>query len=125
MEGKLSPYWLAHHTYRKGGQAYTWNEVCRCHCSEGLFVSTDKYFLMARPVLKDASQKELVDPYFKFDSKVCDAWFVYMAAGEVSTALWNNDLFDYEWAMWYRWEGQLSCYRTEDLKRVIKYAVSP
>lgn len=115
-----SPYWQAKRAYLKAdNQEYTFEGVLKAHLDGGICVSTPEYFLMARPVAREASQELLSDPFLSFENLNPDAWFVYMAAGDISKGLWNNDLFGYKWIMFYRFDDKLRCYNSKHLKRLI------
>lgn len=51
----------------------------------GVVVSNDVYFIMARPVRRDASVDALLNPWMRWED--ADAWMVWLAAGDMAQAL--------------------------------------
>ncbi len=53
------------------------------HFLRGFVHSDSASFLMARPVCSSASRESILDPLCQFRADSCDAWFVYLAAGNL------------------------------------------
>lgn len=54
------------------------------HFLHGFVHSDSSNFLMARPVSATASKGQITDPHCKFPESDCNAWFVYLAAGNMA-----------------------------------------
>ena len=55
------------------------------HFAHGLVIATPDYFIMARPVRRDAEPEALLDPWHSFTAP--DAWMVWLAAGDLRKAM--------------------------------------
>lgn len=55
------------------------------HLRHGYVFSTPRYFIMGRPVKRDAPLEKIVDPTVVFGPEA-DAWLVYCAAGTEGVA---------------------------------------
>lgn len=51
----------------------------------GIVISEPRFFIMARPVRRDAAQDALLNPWRRWQHP--DAWMVWLAAGDLAAAL--------------------------------------
>jgi hypothetical protein len=54
------------------------------HFLHGSVHSDESAFLMTRPVSATASKEQITDPQYRFPEADCNAWFVYLAAGNIA-----------------------------------------
>jgi hypothetical protein len=52
----------------------------------GIVVSCPEFFIMLRPVLRDAPVEQLTNPWWRWPAEECDSWMVWIAAGDVRRA---------------------------------------
>lgn len=76
------------------------------HLAHGFVISTPDAFLMGRPVSSDAPHGLLADPFHRFPAADCDAWMVWLAAGDLR-AIWRMVPYRLPWIAWARREGPL------------------
>lgn len=81
-----APYVKAMQAYneRRNRGTYSFDEAMAWHFNLGFVHSTPEFFIMGRPVLSTGDQRAILDYGFYFASK--DAWYVALAAGDLSKA---------------------------------------
>jgi len=115
----IAPIWKAKAAYEACEPPYPWDEMINAHLGQGYCVSTTEYFICARPVVKDAPECELIDPNFEFPLQHCNAWFVYMAAGNALASLWTVQPLDLPWVIYYRLDSYcLRVFSNERIRRL-------
>jgi len=67
--------------------ARTFAEDLALHFEHGFVFSTPDYFIMGRPVPKDAPAEDIVNPAIVFPRAICDCWHCYLFAGDMAAAL--------------------------------------
>lgn len=114
-----APIWTAKAAYENCDPPYSWGEMLNAHLAQGYCVSSPDYFICARPVNKDAPECELIDPNFEFSLQQCNAWFVYMAAGDAIASLWTVLPHDLPFVMFYRLDSDdLRVYSNDRIRRL-------
>jgi len=76
------------------------------HLLQGYVHSTPEAFVMARPVCATAPEVEIVNPWHAFPRERWDAWWIWLAAGDLASLM---PLFPYELPCigWQRcWKGR-------------------
>ncbi|SKA88865.1 hypothetical protein SAMN02745166_01498 [Prosthecobacter debontii] len=92
------------------------------HLLHGYVHSTPAGFVMARPVCSTAPA-EIIDPWHVFPREECDAWWIWLAAGDLGSLM---HLFPYELPLigWQRyWKGRPSVkfYSMEAVKKRLSF----
>jgi len=114
-----APIWTAKEAYEACDPPYSWDTMLEAHLSQGYCCSTPSYFICARPVDKDALPELQLNPTYRFPLQHCNAWFVYMVAGDAIPSLWTVYPHDLPWVMFYRLNSnQLRIYPTERIRRL-------
>lgn len=114
-----TPIWIAKEAYESCDPPYAWTDMLNAHMSQGYCVSSTEYFICARPVIKGAPVCELLDPNFEFPLQQCNAWFVYLAAGNALPSLWTVQPLQLPWVIYYRLKGdKLRVFNHERLRRI-------
>lgn len=76
------------------------------HLAGGFVFSTPDAFLMGRPVHSGAPHELLADPFHRFPPADCDAWLVWLAAGDLRAML-RLTPYRLPWLAWARRDGPL------------------
>ncbi len=113
-----APIWRAKAAYEALECPYSWDEVLNAHLAQGYCVSAPDYFICARPVDKDAHLCEIEDPSFEFPLQCCNAWFVYIAAGDALPSLWTVLPHNLRWVMFYRCDDKRRIYSNDRIRRL-------
>lgn len=90
MSHHINPIFDAMQVYKTEPCARTFQEDMELHLISGYVVSTPDYFVMARPVNKDADPARIVDPNVMFNKEEWDCWHIYLYAGDIVKA-WDKD----------------------------------
>ena len=80
----MSPYEKAMSVYQAEPCKRTFAQDLDLHLRYGFVFSTPEFFVMGRPVRKDAIERDLVDPGVLFKKSDCDAWMLYLVAGDMA-----------------------------------------
>lgn len=113
-----APIWKAKEAYEKLDCGWSWSEMLNAHLAQGYCVSTPDYFICARPVDKDAHKCEIEDPNFEFHLQHCNAWFIYMVAGDALPSLWTVCPHNLPWVMFYRCDDRCRTYSNDRIRRL-------
>jgi len=62
----------------------SFTEDVRAHMNTGCVFSGPDFLLVGRPVDSSASIELIGDPNYAFPAKTCDAWYVWLGAGNAS-----------------------------------------
>jgi hypothetical protein len=81
----MTPYELAQRVYRLEPCARTFQQDRDWHLSHGFVFSTPGFFVMGRPVCTAAESVHIVGQVV-FPPGLCDAWHVYLMAGDMAKA---------------------------------------
>jgi len=95
-DGNLTPVEGAARVYEKENSARSFREDLEAHLINGYVFSTPEYFCMGRPVSKTAAHEDIVNPWVDFPRERCDAWMVYLVAGDMKAA-WKCFPFPLKW----------------------------
>lgn len=99
--------------YEKNPQDRLFSEDLWIHLESGHVISTDKVFVMARPVHTLFTAQQMRCPWIS--SSIPNAWFVWMLCGEWSEALRLMPFFLPH--IIFARKGVVKCYTTERLMR--------
>lgn len=80
----MRPRDQARAVYQQEWCARTFEEDVEAHRQHGYIIDTPEGFAMARPVPKDAWAQEIVNPWRNWLRENCDAWLIYLMAGDLS-----------------------------------------
>lgn len=120
---KNSPAQLAAEVYRREPCARTFGEDVEAHLINGYVFSTPTYFAMGRAVDSSASNQLVVNPWHVFPVEQCDAWLVYLVAGDMREA-WGR--FPYFLPkIGFERKNVLRYYCAESLAEKLGWEVSP
>jgi hypothetical protein len=100
----LMPFWF----YEKQNQRH------------GFVFERPDFFVMGRPVIRTATEAQIVDNTYDFDWRECDCWYVDAIAGDMAKAFtvlpWPLPWFCF--GRWARDNLGLRFFRAEDVKRL-------
>lgn len=97
----ISPYERAAQAFAAEPHARSFTEDVELHLLHGFVHSTPAYFIMGRPVPRHAAPALIVDPAVLFPREQCDAWMVYLAAGDLGRA-WDVLPWPLPWLVFER-----------------------
>lgn len=83
----VSPVELAAAVYSSEPCARTFKEDLEASLLHGHVHCTPELFVMGRAVVSTAPRDEIVNPWHVFQADKCDAWMIYLAAGNLAKAL--------------------------------------
>lgn len=92
MSETLTPYEQAAQVYQQEPCARPFVEDLEAHLFNGYVFNTPDLFVMGRAVDSSAERAVIVNPWHTFDAEQCDAWLVYLAAGDLRKLI---ELFPY------------------------------
>lgn len=118
--GRLSPAFRAAMEYQIIPGEYTFFDAVEAHLVNGYVVASPEMFILARPVERSASEELLLNPCYRFESP--DAWFIYLAAGQLKYA-WKFYPKAYEWVGWQRRGKVCRFYEMNQIKRKSYYGI--
>ena len=85
-----------------------------------VFQTTD-FFMLARPVPKDAEPSRLIDPYDCFYGRTCDAWWIFFGLGSARKMI-EAAPFELAWVGFHRHDRDETedprFYEFRELKRI-------
>ena len=82
-----SPAERAAAVYSREPCARSFREDLEAHLIHGFVVATPDAFAMARPVPRAADPDDIVDPTVNWPREECDAWLIYLLAGDLAVTL--------------------------------------
>ncbi len=85
----MTPFEQAAQVYEREPCARTFATDLFLHLRNGYVLSTPTFFVMARPVNSEAAASLVVDPAHVFTLAECDAWLIYLMAGDMAEA-WGH-----------------------------------
>jgi len=97
----MTPVEQAKAVYDREECARSFREDFEAHLLGGYVTSTPEYFAMARPVIRAADAADIVNPWVTFDREDCDAWLIYLAAGDLAQLI-AAPPFHLPWIGWER-----------------------
>lgn len=118
----MSPYEIISNKYSENPQAQTLDWYIRWHCLHGFVYVTPSFFLMARPVVRDAPACRITEPTYLFNHADCDCWYIHAMAGDIRGAI-NMEPFKLPWYSWERvLDGKLDLrfYKSERIRTLSK-----
>lgn len=71
------------------------------HKCNGFLFSTPDFYVMGRPVMKYSPVERILDVTHRFDTEMCDSWYVFQMAGDVRKA-WSILPWELPWICWQR-----------------------
>lgn len=83
----MTPVEQAAAVYQREACARSFDDDLAAHLKGGYVFSTPDAFVMIRPVRSFADERLIVDPWVKFEREDCNAWLVYLAAGDLASLL--------------------------------------
>lgn len=78
----MSPVEIAARVYETEPCKRTFREDLEAHLLHGYVFSTPEYFVMGRAAVSSANPADIVNPWHLFHVEHCDAWLVYLCAGD-------------------------------------------
>lgn len=82
----MTPAELAASFYADGARG-SFRDDLEAHLLNGYVFSTPEFFVMGRPVERAAPEIFILDPWHVFRPADCDAWLIYLAAGDWRKAM--------------------------------------
>jgi len=111
----VTPYELAQRVYHWEPCARTFEHDRDWHLMHGFVFSTPEFFAMGRPVVQSAPDAVIVG-LNRFPATVCDAWHIYLVAGDMSKA-WGILPWDLPFVTIER-RNVLKRYRLDSIRRL-------
>ena len=85
----MTPFEQAAAVYEREPCARTFAADLFLHLRNGYVISSPSFFVMLRPVDSTAADSLIVDPANVFPVERCDAWLIYLMAGDMAEA-WRH-----------------------------------
>lgn len=82
----VKPIELAALVYSREVCARSFKEDLEAHLLHGYVHSTPDFFAMGRAVVSSATPADIVNPWVNWPREECDAWLVYLMAGNLAKA---------------------------------------
>jgi len=83
----MTPVERAAQVYQREECASTFQRDLEAHLLNGYVFSTPQAFAMGRAVNSKADEALILDPWHSFKSEDCDAWLIWLAAGDLPSLL--------------------------------------
>ena len=83
----MTPVERAAQVYQREECASTFQRDLEAHLLNGYVISTPQAFAMGRAVNSKADEALILDPWHSFKSEDCDAWLIWLAAGDLPSLL--------------------------------------
>lgn len=112
----MTPFEEAQAVYLREPCARPFQQDLMLHYLHGFVFSTPDYFMMGRPVMRSGRPADIVNPAHRFDWGGCDAWWIYLAAGETHRA-WPIMPWPMAWFGWER-KNEVRWYPVDRVKRL-------
>jgi hypothetical protein len=112
----VTPAEQAAAVYDREPCARTFREDLEAHLLNGYVFSTPSAFAMGRPVRSSADPAQIVNPWHSFNREECDAWQVYLAAGDISSVI-HLEPFPLTFYFWER-NNVLRIFLSKTVKRL-------
>lgn len=71
------------------------------HKLKGFVFCTPDFYIMGRPVKRDAPPEQILDVTHQFFPPACDCWYVFLMCGDVRKA-WSILPYELPWLCWQR-----------------------
>jgi hypothetical protein len=97
----LTPFDEAKAVYAREPSVRTFEADLALHFEFGYVFATPRFFIMGRPVKKDAPHGLILDPSYVFERGECDCWLVWLAAGDLGAA-WSALPYELPWLAFER-----------------------
>jgi len=115
VKRRTSPFEEARAVYADGRSARSFEHDLILHLEHGCVFSEPEYFMMGRPVVWDADERDILNPEFVFPRERADCWHVYLFAGDMARA-WERMPWPLRKISFER-GGRIKIFDTEQLKR--------
>lgn len=126
--GHLSPAYMAQRVYedyvrdnpREEGYM-TFSQLCDGYFLNGYVVSTPNYFILARPVNKEADPLDIINPVIPFPREEWNAWYIAAMAGDPSLC-WTFYPFELDYVGYQRVTDEIESrwFKTSQIRRITK-----
>ena len=113
----MTPIEQAAAVYSREWCARPFAEDLAAHLAGGYVYATPDFFAMGRPVPRGAPAEFIVNPWHTWEREQCDAWLVYLVAGDMSKA-WLTFPFSLPWVIFER-DNVIKTHRFESLRSKI------
>lgn len=116
----MSPYEAMAAKYRAHPQEREFVWYVAWHLEHGFVFSTPEYFVMGRPVNREAEAAEICEPTWQFAREECNCWYVHAMAGDLRR-VWEILPWPLGWVAFERihdGKRNLRFYPTEHMKRL-------
>ena len=112
--GIESPAFDAAMVYRREKCVRTFEEDLQIHLVNGYVIATPEYFIMGRPVNKNADPIEIVNPCFPFSREEQNCWWIYLMAGNVKKC-WDFYPYYLPFVGWQKKEKPICFYPMDQI----------
>ena len=115
-----SPYETIRAEYNRCPHELEWEWWVDWHYQHGFVYATPDFFIMGKPVRKDAPSDWLEDPEYVVTRGEANAWYIFAFAGDMGKA-WAIMPWPLAWIAFQRVRGgkrELAFYSTETLRRL-------
>lgn len=112
----MTPFEQAAKVYDRESCVRSFTEDVELHFLHGFVHSTPDFFIMGRPVVRAAAPALILNPSHPFARAECDAWMVYLAAGDLGKA-WQVLPWPLPWLVFER-NNELRFVSADAIKRL-------
>lgn len=116
----MSPFERIAAEYARHPKEEPFENYVRFHLRHGFVFSRPDFFCMGRPVVRSAPASAIRDPGALFPSELCDAWYIFAAAGNTAR-IWQIVPWPLPFIGWARLAdplAELTFVEAERLKRL-------
>lgn len=112
----MNPFETARQVYEQEPCVRTFDQDLLLHYLHGFVFSTPKFFIMGRPVDKDADPAQILNPAHTFDRRVVNCWHIYLLSGQPAAA-WGIMPWPLPWFSFER-RNDLRFYPSERIRKL-------
>lgn len=116
----MSPYREIYQKYQQERPEVDFPALIGHHLQFGFVYSTPDFFVMGRPVPKNAASQLILDPNHFWGREHCDCWYLHAFAGRMDK-VWKVMPYPLKFCAWTRIhdkENELTIVSFEDLQRL-------
>lgn len=112
----MTPFESAKAVYEKEVCARDFWTDLTLHHMHGFVFTTPDFFVMGRPVVKEADPGMIIDPSVQFARRACDCWHIYLFSGDMKAA-WDRLPWELTFISLER-RNELRFYKLEEIRRL-------
>lgn len=112
----MTPFQKAREVYSQEACVRTFEQDLLLHYLFGFVFCAPDYFIMGRPVNRQAEPSLILDPSCGFERQHCNCWHIYLMAGEPDKA-WSIMPWELPWFSFER-RNELRFYPADRIRKL-------